>query len=847
MALARYHAKRRFEQTPEPRGKEAAGRGPLRFVVQKHAASRLHYDFRLEAGGVLKSWAVPKGPSLDPEEKRLAILVEDHPLDYRTFEGTIPAGNYGAGTVMVWDEGVYGVPGTTDRAAVEQAVEEGLHRGQMRLELQGQKLRGRFSLVKLRGKEENAWLLIKRPDAFASAASADDDGARSVLSGRTMAEIAAGVRKPAAGRTGDVSRRVLEDSTGGQAARATRRPRVKPMLAMPVAEPFDRPGWLFEVKWDGFRAIADVRDGEVQLYSRNHKSLADRFPPVVAALANLGHDALLDGEIVAVDAAGEPQFHLLQNYQGTGKGQLVYYVFDLLELDGEDLRRRPLTERKKRLQRILGGSPIVQFSAHIETQGKALFEAAEGRRLEGIIAKNATSTYREGVRAYDWLKIKTQQRQEAVIGGYTEPRGSRSHLGSLVLGVYDGADLIYIGRAGGGFDTRGLADMVARLKPLEQRECPFKVRPTTDTRAHWVAPRLVCEVRFQGWTESGHIRFPIFLGLRDDKDAKQVRREEAKPLPKSGSNAVQADGDRLSPPAAAEPQVQLTNLKKIYWPDDGYTKGDLIEYYRGVAEVLLPHLKDRPMSLNRHPNGIKGKSFYQKDVSRQPPPEWVQTAVIMSEAEGRTIRYALCQNAASLLYLANLGCIEMNPWLSRVASPSRPDFLVIDLDPEATTFARVVEAAQAVRKTLDKAGVEGYCKTSGKTGLHIYVPLAAQYDYDQARQFTEIVMNLVHRQLPETTSVLRRPALRQGKVYLDFLQNRRGQTLASAYSVRPEPGATVSTPLKWSEVTKRLDPARFTIRTVRKRLDKLGDLWLPVLGEGIDLLACLERLRDPTS
>jgi bifunctional non-homologous end joining protein LigD len=875
MTLAKYQKKRHFDQTPEPRGTAQKSHGSLRFVVQKHAASRLHYDFRLELDGTLKSWALPKGPSLNPADKRLAIMVEDHPLEYRTFEGTIPEGNYGAGTVMVWDEGNYAAAAATDLRDSERLLREGLEKGHLTFVLNGHKLKGEFALVKLRrSKEKNAWLLLKKGDSWATDADVTKRS-ESVQSGRSLDEIARSNGKVwKSGRAAKsrsrprIGARHVAGPTGeldlGDAPKERFPGRIRPMLAHPVAAPFDRTGWLFEVKWDGYRAIAEVDGQRVALYSRNHQPYEHRFAPVVESLRRLGHRAVLDGEIVVVDGKGRSQFQLLQNYQTTGKGTLLYYVFDLLYLDGRDLRRLPLRRRKVLLQQILGDLPNVRLSEHIEEQGVAFFQAAAAQGIEGVMAKEAQSRYQEGLRSHCWLKIKAHRRQEAIICGYTEPRGSRAHLGALVLGVYKDKELVHVGHAGGGFDGRMLEDLGARLDPLVQSACPFRKKPPTNAPVHWVAPKLVCEVRFQDWTDDGVMRFPIFIGLREDKPAHAVHREEIeaapKPIaPKHENDAMpqqQETSEKKQPPAVPEQTTHagtapanrrpiLTNLQKVYWPDEGYTKGDLIAYYREVAPVIVPYLRDRPESLNRHPNGIKGKNFFQKDVSHQPPPEWVQTVPLPSQgsSKGRTsINYLLCQDEPTLLFMANLGCIELNPWHSRVGSLDKPDYLIIDLDPEGVPFDTVIDAAIAVRKALDRVDAPSLCKTSGKRGLHIFVPLAAAYSYDQARQFAQIIAAVVHQQLPATTSLIRSPKLRQGRVYLDCFQNARGQTLAAPYSVRPYPGATVSAPLSWREVRHGLDPARFTIRTMAKRLDKVGDLWQPVLGPCIDLIACLERL-----
>lgn len=532
MTLAKYREKRSFDRTPEPPGAKGSAEGALRFVVQKHQASHLHYDFRLELDGVLKSWAVPKGPSLDPRDKRLAMMVEDHPLDYRTFEGTIPPGNYGAGTVMVWDQGTYCSRETADRAEGQRRLRQGLRKGRLGIVLNGEKLRGEFSLVKLPRGKRNEWLLVKKEDPWASAEDVTRRD-RSVATGRSLDEIAAGVktRRRAAKRAG-ASAGPAE--TARAAPRATMPRHVKPMLATLVEKPFDRAGWLFELKWDGYRAVAEVSRRGESFYSRNQKSFEHRFAPVVEALRGLRHEAVLDGEVVVVDEEGRSDFQLLQNYQRTGEGRLRYYVFDLLYLDGRDLRGLPLRRRKELLAGILRGLPGVHLSEHIEKDGTALFKAAAVRGLEGIIGKDGASPYRDGRRSPEWVKVKTQRRQEAVIGGFTEPRGGRKGLGALVLGVYAGKDLVYIGHTGGGLDARGLGELRSKLQPLVQRRCPFRQTPATNAPAHWVRPELVCEVKFQEWTQDGVMRQPIFLGLREDKPARSVRREGR--APRNGFN-----------------------------------------------------------------------------------------------------------------------------------------------------------------------------------------------------------------------------------------------------------------------------------------------------------------------
>lgn len=835
MPLEKYQAKRHFDKTPEPSGKAVKGKGPLRFVIQRHEASRLHYDFRLEMDGVLKSWAVPKGPSLDPHERRLAMMVEDHPLDYRSFEGIIPEGNYGAGTVMVWDEGTYAPwaevkkgqwQEVTQRAKAEKILKQMLKDGHLTFMLDGHKLKGEFALIKMKEADDNAWLLIKKGDEFANPKRDVTTADRSVVSGRSMDQIA---------KAGDKQWTNQELDLSG-APKTPMPHNLKPMLASLTDAAFDRSGWLFEIKWDGYRAVAEVDKKVIKLYSRNQQPFEQKFAPVAEALKLVEHQAVLDGEVVAVDGEGRSRFQLLQNYQKTGEGTLVYYVFDILYLDGHDLTKLPLIRRKQILQQILPVSDVVKFSDHVEQKGKDFFEAAKSQKLEGIMAKDSQGQYQLGKRSQSWLKIKTHQRQEVVVGGYTEPRGSRKGVGSLLLGVYEAGKLMYVGNSGGAFGGLSPEELLKLLKPLEVAKSPFATAPPKQaTAVHWVKPRLVSEVEFSEWTGDGHMRHPNVIGWRTDKDPKTVAKEVPESPPAESKPAadtqITVDGHKL----------KLTNLDKVYWPDDGYTKGDLIAYYRSMAALMLPYLKDRPENLNRHPGGINGPSFYQKD-QRDKLPSWIKTTKIYSESNQAEINYLVCSNAATLIYMANLGCIEINPWNSRVKQLDNPDYLVIDLDPEDIGFDAVIQTARVVHEVLEEAGAAGYPKTSGATGLHIYVPLGAKYDYEQAKQFAHLVAVLVNQRLPNITSVERSPAKRQGKIYLDYLQNRHGQTLATAYAVRPQPGATVSTPLAWDEVKPGLSPSDFTVKNIAARVEQVGDLWKPVIGRGIDLQKCLKRL-----
>ncbi|MFL5730890.1 MAG: DNA ligase D [Cytophagaceae bacterium] len=901
MGLKEYKAKRNFKKTPEPAGKRDDRKGEHRFVIQKHDASHLHYDFRLEMEGVLKSWAVPKGPSLDPSIKRLAMMVEDHPIEYGKFEGIIPEGNYGAGTVMLWDEGTYHAIDTEGRAANEKVLLEMLHKGSIKIVMEGKKLKGEFALVRTHGGKGNQWLLIKHRDKFASEEDITKKD-KSVVTQRSLEQIE---KESGKGNTvwGSQANDAQIELNPKDKARMPHD--LKPMLATLVDEPFDSKEWIYEIKWDGYRAIAECNYNKVLLYSRNNLSFNRNFPEVTETLRSLGIQAVLDGEVVAVDEKGLARFELIQNHQNK-KGTIVYYVFDLLYYNGYDLRGLPLIERKEILKKILPDLPNVRYNDHLGEKGTAFYRQAEKQGLEGIIAKKANSLYYAGSRSKDWLKIKTEQRQEAVICGYTEPRGGRKHMGALVLGVYEGDELIYIGHSGGGFNEKNLQNIYKKLKQLVTEKCPFNKKPKTNTPVTWVKPELVCEVKFQEWTSDGKMRIPIFIDLRIDKNPKEVKREVEQSIRKveaessktvgkkskkrnhekaknkiSESNiksesAESNDGaeggqriksrkksakpaeERVKPEAASSGvpaedgkeiyseiegrRLKLSNLGKLYWPEEGFTKGDMIRYYEKMADYILPYLKDRPESLRRSPEGVKGFSFFQKDMPATTP-DWIFQKKIWSESNDAYVNYMFCQDKAALIYMANLGCIEINPWNSRLDSLDKPDYIVIDLDPQDVPFNDVITVAQAVKEVLDRAGVQGYCKTSGSRGLHIYIPMGAKYDYEQGKNFAHLIAGYVNELVPDVTSLERMPAKRKNKIYLDFLQNRAGQTLAAPYCLRPKPGAKVSTPLRWEEVKPGLDPAEFTIETIFKRLEKTGDLFKPVLAKGIDLEKALKRLK----
>jgi bifunctional non-homologous end joining protein LigD len=846
--LTTYRKKRDPERTPEPFGGRPPSGGRL-FVVQKHAARRLHYILRLEMDGVLKSWAVPKGPSAGAEEKRLAVHVEDHPIEYGDFEGVIPPGNYGAGSVIVWDQGWY-------RSAKPEDPLAQLARGKLEVEIFGHKMRGRWTLARMSGKDKD-WLLLKKADGAAIRADAAELTERypqSVLSGLTVEEMA-----NASGRLAAIRARL--DALG--APRGEVIARSQPFTLATLAErPFSDPAWLFEIKYDGVRVLASRRGSRVELYGRSGQDTTSRYPEVVRALRALPVESfVIDGEIVALDDAGRPSFQRLQPRMALTDPREIERLavqrpalgvfFDCLMLDDRDLRKLPLVDRKECLRLLVPSLGAVRYGDHVAGEGKAFFELASEQRLEGMVAKRAKSAY-SGARTRDWIKIKCQRRQEFVIGGYTDPQGSRGHFGALHLGVYDGPAaaprLVYVSKVGTGFDDARLATIAEKLRPLTRATPPFDTGAIPTGRGHhWVEPRLVAEVRFTDWTEDGGLRHPTFIGLRDDKKPLDCRREEPEALPEMEAAPEPTDtapsrSEQAVPAASAPARFQPTNVKKVFWPAEGLTKGDLIAYYERVAPLMLPYLRDRPLVLTRYPDGITGKSFYQKDAPDFAP-AWVRTERIYSRDTERDIAYLVVDDVEMLRYVANSAALPIHVWASRVPSLERPDWLVLDLDPKGAPFTDVVRVALALRGILDRLELPSYVKTSGATGLHILLPLGARYTYEQCRTFARLLAVMGVEAVPEISTVARPLRSRGGKVYIDFGQNGHGQTIVAPYSLRPLPGAPASCPLEWREVTARLDPARFTLETLPARFDKMADPMTPVLGDGIDMAAALERIE----
>jgi bifunctional non-homologous end joining protein LigD len=832
--LERYRAKRDPGRTPEPFGQERASRprppgAPCIFVVQQHAARRMHWDLRLEIGDVLASWAVPKGPSDDPAQRRLAVRTEDHPLEYADFEGVIPQGNYGAGAMIVWDQGRY-------RSADGVEPAEALAAGKLDLWLEGHKLRGRFALVRTRGEDGRQWLLIRKGAPPAGRAELVEALPASVLSGLTVEELFAGASRDAA----------LEERL--RALRAPRRTldrdALRPMLAATADAPFSREDWLFELKYDGVRVVC-VRDGErVSVLARGGGDRTATYPEVARALAHLplGH-FVLDGEIVALDERGRSSFERLQRRftqtdpQGVALARaevpVVLYAFDLLAASGCDVRGLPLLRRKELLALFVPALGVVRFADHVEGDGDALFRAAAEHGLEGVIAKRADSRYASGRRSPHWRKLKVPRAARLAVVGWLPGRGARARLGSLMLAWRpspDREDLVYAGNVGSGLSERVIESLLPRLEQARLERPAFANAPEPlPPGAVCVRPELVCEVRYTDVTSAGLLRQPVFLGLCSDL-------APADCVAPAGALAPPERDGPVPPPDPREPhELQLTRLDKVFWPVEGYTKGDLLAYYEAVWPWLAPYLRDRPLVLTRYPDGIEGKHFYQKNAPEFTP-DWVRR----EEIDGTD--YFVCNELPALLYVVNSGAIPLHVWSARLGSLDRPDWLILDLDPKEAPFAQVVQVARAAHRLLEGLRAPHYVKTSGQAGLHVLLPLGGRLDHEEAKLLGEVLARKLVAQVPDAATVARPLAARGDKVYVDFLQNGRGKLIAAPLSVRPRPHAPVSMPLPWSRVTTRLAPARFTIRTAVRELERRGDPLRPLLDHPFDIDALLEAL-----
>lgn len=888
--LGDYAARRAFAATPEPSPALPAARsGPLLFVVQQHAARQLHYDFRLELDGVLKSWAVPKGPSLDPGVKRLAVQTEDHPFEYAAFEGVIPPKQYGAGEVIVWDCGVYAPDEDHgewlgDRAEAERRVRAALEKGKLSLFLRGEKLKGSFALV--RSSEPKNWLLIKHRDAYAGERDVTEQD-RSVVSEMTVTDLK---RLPA-----PEPQPAARLAPSGRAE--TMPTKLTPMLAGTGEAPFSHPDWLFEPKLDGYRVLAFVRDGEVKLRSRRSLDLTPAFPAIATELARQSADMILDGEVLALDAAGRPSFNALQNRAllktpreiaaAERDTPAVFYGFDLLHFAGLDLRPAPYSDRRRYLAQCLLPSPHVQ-RVHASEDGVALHAAALAQGFEGVMAKRCDSRYEAGRRSSAWLKIKPTHSAEFVIGGYTLGRGARASLGALLLGYWEHGRLRYAGHLGSGLDDATIAQLKQRFEPLVAERHPFAEAPPLHRATIWLRPETVAEVKFAEWTPDGYLRAPVFLRLREDVDPKSVRRSDPKhavQLPDTSVDEVlrQIEDSRQTFTLAVGPhRIKLTHLDRVYWPADkalkqpALTKRDLLRYLAQVSPYLLPHLADRPLTMVRMPEGIGGERFFQKHW--EPPlPAFAESVTVFSESRDERHDYLVCNNLPTLLWLGQSGTLEFHVWHSR-AKPGAdapglgtdyssstaalersllnyPDYLVFDLDPyiysgqeaagaepeySVAAFDKGRETAFRLREVLQAMGLVPLVKTSGKTGLHVFVPIERTLDFAAVREIAGLVGRHLLRQHSRLITMDWSIAKRSGKIFFDYTMNTRTKTLAAAYSPRGVPGAPVSMPLSWEDLATA-QPTDFSLTSVAERLAQTGDPWRDALARKQSLERTLAR------
>ena len=839
MGLREYHRKRNFAITPEPKGEEGKT-GGRSFCIQKHAATRLHYDFRLEMEGVLKSWAVPKGPSYDPADKRLAMHTEDHPLDYGGFEGIIPEGQYGGGTVLLWDRGTW---------TPLEDPHKGYRAGKLKFRLDGEKLRGGWTLVKIRGRDarddEKTWLLIKENDETARPGyDVAKDRPESVATGRDLETIAAErdavwqskvVDKPkgggrwrpkvAAAKTAaskPPARKTAAPSPADiRGARKGNPPRVlRPQLATLVTKPPDGDGWLHELKFDGYRILGRVQDGRARLISRNGNDWTANFPSLAAALEALPvSEAVIDGEVAVLLPDGTTSFQALQNaLKASERGELVYFAFDLPYLEGYDLTRAALEDRKAALSALLSGAgTAVRYSAHVAGTGQAFFENACRLGLEGIISKRRDAPYAAG-RGGSWLKVKCLRRQEVVIGGFTEPSGSRTGLGALLVGVHEkGGDLTYAGKVGTGYTEKVLKDLRRRLGALEQPSSPFVPPPKGVGAAHWVKPELVAEVAFTEWTGDGKMRHPSFQGLRADKPAREVVRERATPTEKVVARGKAAE-------EATVAGVRLTHPDRILYPTQGITKRDLAVFYESIADWILPHVTGRPLTLVRCPEGLEKECFYMKHSGVWAPPALRRVKIREKTKVGE---YLVVDDLSGVISLAQMGILEIHTWNSMADRVEEPNRIVFDLDPgPAVAFDKVMAGARLLRESLRSVGLESFVKTTGGKGLHVVVPLATGHGWEETFGFSQLVASEIVKDDPRTYTDSMPKAGRQAKILIDVLRNNRGSTSVAAYSTRARPGAPVSVPLAWEELQRDLRPDQYTVQNLPRRLSALkADPW----------------------
>jgi bifunctional non-homologous end joining protein LigD len=813
-ALENYNDKRDFSKTPEPPGNGPCKGEGNRYVIQRHMARREHYDFRLEVGNVLVSWAIPKKPVSDPEIKRLAVKTEDHPLDYFNFEGNIPKGNYGAGSVMVWDYGYYYSQKNGDEIPEEEAKEM-IKRGSIKVKLVGMKLKGDYKLVKIKSSDKNEWLFMKGkekpPENFQE---------RSALTGRTMEQIAEEKEEKKENIETETHNEIEADYEGKSFAIKTEFPGfISPMLATPVEKAFSDINWIYEFKLDGYRLISTRYQNEVRIFSRNGHDFNKKYPIIAKELKQIKAEFVADGELCYMKN-DRPDFQKLQN-DTSDHDNIHYYVFDLLWLNGHDLRDVPLLKRKAVLAQLLSDSPEhIHYLDHIKEKGEVFFDKIQKENLEGILAKKYNSSYYSNYRSGEWLKIKTSLRQEMVIVGYAKSDKTDREFRSLLCAVSTENGYKYTGKVGTGFNQQLQQQILEKLSKIELKEAPVE-NPPSGKGIIWVKPGYICEVRFSEWTGDNIMRHPSFIALRSDKKPEEIKIRKPEKL-------------------SVRRKFTLSNPDKIFWPKEKIRKKDVYNYYESISEIILPHLINRPQSLYRTPDGITKKGFFQKNMEELAP-AWAETVKVAKD-ESRSIEYLLCQDTDTLLYMVNLGCIELNPWSASVPDLEHPDLMIFDLDPVEVEYKILIDVAIEFRDLFEKLSIPAYCKTSGSRGLHIYIPVKPEYSYKQVQNFVRIIQSHVHKKMPGYTSFERSPSKRTGKIYLDYLQNGKGKTMSSVYSLRPREGATVSTPIKWEELNYDLKPSHFNIDSVPGRIEKFGDIWGDMLEEKVDLKKILEQI-----
>lgn len=854
-ALKTYREKRNFDATPEPAEGGTADASARSFVVQKHWATRLHYDFRLELDGTMKSWAVPKGPSFDPADKRMAMPTEDHPIAYNRFEGTIPAGNYGAGKVIIWDKGIW-LPLEDPR--------KGYRDGKLKFELRGHKLHGTWTLVRMKGRgngRADPWLLIKERDAFARSAtefSVVDEMPDSVqkLTDRPQAAAPPGARGESAASAPSPAAAPSGPPAGAKKAKlpATLQPELATLVDTPPSDPSH---WVFEIKFDGYRMLTRVEKGRIQLVTRNANDWTGRLPALAEALRTMElPDGWYDGEIILPGEQAPADFQALQGaFDSHRTGDIVYYLFDLPYCAGHDLRAVPLLERREVLRRIVARRPHakVRFSELFDAAPEQVLASACQLGLEGVIGKRADSHY-VSRRSSDWIKLKCGHRQEFVIGGYTDPRGSRVGIGSLLLGVHDAQGrLQYAGNVGTGFNDRVLADLRAKLGALDSDVKPFDSGTAIPGRPHWVEPQLVCEVAFTEWTRDGRIRHPVFHGLRDDKPARAIVRETAahpqpaqrakarsRAAPAPQAPAAGASDDTQRPAATLPASLRISNPDRLVDAQSGLTKIDIVRYYALVAPLMMPHLKDRPIAMVRAPDGIAGELFFQKHMDRYKMPGVAQIDTKLVPETPPMVEIA---TPGGLLSAAQMNVIEFHGWNGVKGAIGKPDRMTLDIDPgEGVTWPQIQQAALLVKALLDELGLPGFLKTSGGKGLHVVVPLRKVFDWDTVKDFSQAIVQHLARTFPDRFVVKSGPKNRVGRIFIDYLRNGYGATTVCAWSARARPGLGISVPVRWDELEKLKGGSHWTVATVHQRLDAGNAPWADYEANRTGLAAAMKKL-----